>query len=135
MKFKWFIQTSLFALLLIGSNTAFAKVNITTYFASWCATCANEIEFFNQLLAENAQNVSINGICVDRDKKEGEKFVEKYKPNYPVRYDTAKDLPKLPIIEITGHDGSSKRFDAFNESVKSSIKDMVNQGSKGGKGK
>ncbi|MBX9977714.1 MAG: redoxin family protein [Alphaproteobacteria bacterium] len=117
--------TSLFCAIFLGSVFAEAKVSITSYSASWCPTCSLEFDFFNKLLKEHPNDVSVNGVIVDRDQKEGEAYIAKHNPNYPITYDTHADLPKLPIIKVTKNDGTTETFDAFNDSVKASIEGLI----------
>jgi thiol-disulfide isomerase/thioredoxin len=60
------------------------KVLVVNVFASWCPPCAAETPGFVRLYAEDGgENFEIIGLSIDTSRKDLDRFLARYKVNYP----------------------------------------------------
>jgi thiol-disulfide isomerase/thioredoxin len=65
-------------------NERVGKVLVVNVFASWCPPCAAETPGFVTLYAQDGgENFEIVGLSIDDNKRELDKFLSRYKVNYP----------------------------------------------------
>ena len=66
------------------------KVYVIDFFASWCKSCKKELPLVNKV--HNDKTTNVIGINVDKNKEDGEAFVQKLGLTFPVIYDEEKNL-------------------------------------------
>ncbi|MDR2104353.1 MAG: TlpA family protein disulfide reductase [Deferribacteraceae bacterium] len=60
------------------------KVLVVNVFASWCPPCAAETPGFVSLYAQDGgENFEIVGLSIDENRRELDRFLSRYKVNYP----------------------------------------------------
>ncbi len=68
------------------------KVYVVDFFASWCESCKKELPLIMSVY--NEKTVEVIGVNVDKNQKDGEKFVKDLKLSFPILYDSDKNLVK-----------------------------------------
>ena len=68
------------------------KVYVVDFFASWCKSCKKELPLIMSVY--NEKTVEVIGVNVDKNQKDGEKFVKDLKLSFPILYDSDKNLVK-----------------------------------------
>jgi peroxiredoxin len=67
------------------------KVILLNFWATWCVPCQTEIPRFIEWQKRHGDlGFQVIGISMDDDEKDVRKFVDRYKPNYPIAMGTEK---------------------------------------------
>ena len=86
--------------------------NIINFWASWCYPCIEEVEDFNDFMAQENSNLEIIGINIFDDYEEAKKFILSNRPDYPNFFDETKTIP----IEF-GVSGVPETFFLYNNRI------------------
>ncbi|HME37457.1 MAG TPA: TlpA disulfide reductase family protein [Steroidobacteraceae bacterium] len=64
------------------------RVVYVDFWASWCAPCGQSFPWMQNMRdAYETQGLTIIAINLDLDRKDAERFLAKYRPNFDVRFD------------------------------------------------
>ena len=66
------------------------KVYVIDFFASWCKSCKKELPLIANVYKN--QTAEVIGVNVDKNREDGEKFVNDLGLSFPIVYDTDKSL-------------------------------------------
>ncbi len=71
---------------ILVSKQLNGKVVLINFFATWCSPCRKEMPAFAQLQEKYKDDFIVIGILLeeDKDKKELDDFIKKYKINFPI---------------------------------------------------
>jgi len=88
------------------------KVVYLDFWATWCAPCRKSFPWFNEIMARfKGQGLVIVAVNMDKDRKDVEKFLEKYPADFDIAYDPNGDvatqydvmvMPSSYLIDRTG---------------------------------
>ncbi|HEX3913287.1 MAG TPA: TlpA disulfide reductase family protein [Steroidobacteraceae bacterium] len=95
----------LLGLIALGSNAHAADLDLSAYrgrvlyvdfWASWCGPCKQSFPWLQALKdTYGRQGLTVVAIDLDRDRSDADKFLERFRPTFEVRFDPKGELAEF----------------------------------------